>query len=224
MKIEELVDAPQWLRDADTENADVSVQDGQIVWHGGVWRGGVWRGGVWCGGEWRDGIWCSGVWRGGEWCGGVWRGGEWRDGVWCDGEWCGGEWCGGVWRGGVWHGGVWRGVENRLCYMAAALGIVFDQSGYATAYRTTNKDGSGRWFQTFIQEEGEHYYDNVKPPNSGTCVPGIHVTSPFVCHWYGVSGGWQWWEVKFKRENLLDCDGEKARINGGVFRKIERPF
>jgi hypothetical protein len=32
------------------------------------------------------------------------------------------------------------------------------------------------------------------------------------------------WMVTFSREDLLDCDGEKARIAGGFFTRIERPF
>jgi hypothetical protein len=32
------------------------------------------------------------------------------------------------------------------------------------------------------------------------------------------------WRVTFRREDLLDCDGEKARIAGGVFERIETPF
>ena len=64
MKISELKNAPQWLIDADTLNADV-------VWNGDIIQ---WRDGVWCGGEWRGGEWCDGVWCGGVWCGGEWRG------------------------------------------------------------------------------------------------------------------------------------------------------
>ena len=53
MKISELKNAPQWLIDADTLNADV-VWNGDIIqWCDGVWRDGVWCDGVWCGGEWR---------------------------------------------------------------------------------------------------------------------------------------------------------------------------
>ena len=106
MKISELKNAPQWLIDADTLNADV-VWNGDIIqWRGGVWRGGEWRDGVWRDGVWRDGEWCGGEWRDGEWCGG-----EWRDGVWCGGVWCGGVWRGGVWRGGEWRDGVWCGEK-----------------------------------------------------------------------------------------------------------------
>ena len=76
MTINELGEkCPQWLKDADTRDADVEIGPlGVVVWRGGVWRGGEWRGGVWRGGVWRDG-----EWRGGVWHGGVWRGGEFED-------------------------------------------------------------------------------------------------------------------------------------------------
>jgi hypothetical protein len=71
MKIKDLTNAPQWLKDAVVTNEDVEIDEyGRVVWRDGVWRGGVWCGGVWCGGVW---------------CGGVWRDGVWRDGVWRDG-------------------------------------------------------------------------------------------------------------------------------------------
>lgn len=47
---------PQWLQDADTANARVTIVGGLVVWCDGVWRGGVWRGG-----EWRGGEWCGGT-------------------------------------------------------------------------------------------------------------------------------------------------------------------
>jgi len=44
MKISELKNAPKWLIEANTENADVEMDDGIVVWRGGDWRGGTWRG------------------------------------------------------------------------------------------------------------------------------------------------------------------------------------
>lgn len=44
MKISELTNAPQWLLDADTRDADVEIKDGIVIWHGGDWRGGDWWG------------------------------------------------------------------------------------------------------------------------------------------------------------------------------------
>ena len=40
--------APQWLKDAKTENANVEIIDSYpyVIWHDGVWRGGVCRGGA----------------------------------------------------------------------------------------------------------------------------------------------------------------------------------
>ena len=168
MTINELGEkCPQWLKDADTRDADVEIGPlGVVVWRGGVWRGGVWRGGVW------------------------------RD-----------------------------EKTNRLTFMAALCGIVFDSDGVATAYRTTTADGHGRHSKEFVQPEGEYREAGLPPSKSGTCVPGIHVTTAALAYTYfGVDQTAQMWEVKFRREDLLDCDGEKARIAGGVFRKIERPF
>jgi hypothetical protein len=109
--------------------------------------------------------------------------------------------------------------------MSEILGIVFDKDGYATAYRTTQKNGRGRYAKDFIQPEGEWYEEDVAPAGSGTCSKGIHVSSAFIAWTYfGVDPEAQMWEVKFKKEDLLDCDGEKARIRGGVFTKINYPF
>ena len=226
MTIKELGDiAPQWLREAKTDGENVDIVGGAVIWHGGVWHGGEWRGGVWHCGEWCGGVWRGGVWCDGVWCDGVWRGGEWCDGVWCDGVWRGGEWRGGVWRGGEWCGGEWHGGENRLLLMSARCGIVFGADGYATAYRTTAADGRGRHNRNFVQPEGEYYENDASPAGASTCVSGIHVASAATAWTYfGVDKTAQMWEVRFREKDLLDCDGEKARIRGGIFRKIKCPF
>ena len=152
-----------------------------------------------------------------KWLGGVWLGGVWRDGVWR----------GGVWRGGVWHGGEWRDkvTPNRLLYMTSLVGIVFDDSGYARAYRTTNASGQGRHNSSFVQPEGEYYEEDASPAGSGTCVPGIHVTSAArAWTYFGIDPTCQLWAVDFTRDDLLDCDGEKARIRGGTFMRIKTPW
>ncbi len=52
MKISEWPNAPQWLRDARTENADVEISEsGYVTWRGGTWHGGDWWGGDWLGGK-----------------------------------------------------------------------------------------------------------------------------------------------------------------------------
>ena len=71
MKIEELADAPQWLRDAETIDANVEIVRGIVVWRGGTWWGGTWEGGTWRGGTWEDGTWEGGTWEGGTWRGGL---------------------------------------------------------------------------------------------------------------------------------------------------------
>ena len=125
----------------------------------------------------------------------------------------------------IWRGGVWRGGEDRLLYMAAMLGIVFGPDGTAVAYRTTTQDGHGRYTRSFLQPEGEYHESNLPPAGSGMCVPGIHVTTAIRAWSYlGIDPTCQMWEVRFTRQDLLDCDGDKARIVGGTFRKIARPF
>jgi hypothetical protein len=80
-------DWPEWLREADTNNACVTIsENGSVVWYDGVWHDGVWRGGDWYGGLWRGGIWDDGIWHDG-----VWRGGIWRGGLWYGGDWYGGD-------------------------------------------------------------------------------------------------------------------------------------
>jgi len=53
---------PDWLKNADTENAQVQITEyGRVIWHGGVWHDGFWHDGVWRGGVWHDGFWRGGV-------------------------------------------------------------------------------------------------------------------------------------------------------------------
>ena len=241
--ISELKNPPAWLTEAQTEDANVEITaSGRVIWHGGIWHYGVWEGcGVWEGGEWRGGaewrggnwhggVWHGGVWRGGVWYGGDWYRGDWRGGVWYGGDWYrgdwrGGNWDGGDWRGGVGHGGVWRGVENRLDYMAAIVGIVFDAEGLGIAYRSTRSDGHGRHGPEFVQPEGWYFENHLPPSGSGTCVPGIHVSSAATAwSYFGVDPTAQLWRVRIWHEDLLDCDGEKARIRGGYFERVPWPF
>ena len=213
-------DWPDWLKQADTKDAQVEIlHGGGVVWHSGRWQGGKWRGGTWL-----DGIWNEGDWHGGRWNGGIWQGGSWHGGIWQGGEWDNGIWLSGIWRGGLWHGGTWLAAESRIHYMASLAGIAYDGTQYL-GYRVTQRDGRGRYTDTFVQPEGNYYEDDIPPSGSGTCVAGIHVTSAArAWTYFGIDPNAQMWEVRFSREDLLDCDGEKARIRGGVFKKIERPF
>jgi hypothetical protein len=192
MKIKDLVDAPQWLKNAVVEDEDVEIINGVVVW----------RNGTWCNGTWRDGTWYNGIWHNGTWCNGIWHNGIWRNGIWRD-----------------------KNINDRLLFMASKIGIVFNSRGIATAYRTTQKDGSGRHVRDFVQKTGKYYETDLPISGSGTCVCGIHVSSMATAQTYfGVDATAQLWEVKFRREDLLDCDGEKARISGGIFKKIDCPF
>lgn len=192
MKISELPNAPDWLKNAWTENADV-VMDGKLV----VWRGGYFRGG--------------------EFLGGYFRGGDFR----------GGEFLGGQFRGGYFRGGEWKKEEDRLLLFASALGIVPDADGMCRAYRTTYADGSGRYNNTFKQIEGEYFEDDAPfGTDYECCVKGIHVSSAAVAYRYfeATKKNTQLWQVDFHVCDLLACAGEKCRIRGGVFTKIDWPF
>ena len=141
--------------------------------------------------------------------------------------WRNGEWQGGEWQDGVWRDGVWRGDENRLLYHASFCGIHFEDraDSQAVAYRTTRADGTGRYTDTWTQVAGDYRDASAAPAGSGTCVPGIHVTSAArAWTYFGIEPTCQFWRVRFRREDLLDCDGEKARIRGGTFERILRPF
>ncbi|MGL5935294.1 MAG: hypothetical protein ACRCZI_06685 [Cetobacterium sp.] len=195
---------PDWLKIADTRDADVELYNGGVVWHYGTWKGGIWQGG-----EWQGGVWQGGVWQGGIWQGGIWQGGVWQ---------------GGIWQGGIWRRGVWEGEEVRLHYMAALCGIHRLYNGNFVGYRTTRSGGRGRFTRLFIQTEGEHY-ESVPEAGNGTCCAGIHITSSARA-WthFGIDSSCEFWRVEVKPEDLLDCDGEKARIRGGIFKRVPRPF
>ena len=51
--------------DAKTENEDIEIINGSVVWRGGIWHDGNWRGGEWEDGTWRWGTWLGGNWKGG---------------------------------------------------------------------------------------------------------------------------------------------------------------
>jgi len=107
MKISELTNAPEWLLDAITRNADVDIIDDNVVWHKGVWLDGIWQNGIWENGTWRNGIWQNGKWFNGTWKNGTWKNGIWYSGFWLDGVWLSGTWKNGVWKNGVWEDGKW---------------------------------------------------------------------------------------------------------------------
>ena len=80
MKISELVNAPQWLLDADTVNADVRIVDGLVVWSCGDFRGGSFLGGNFLGGNFLGGDFLGGNFLGGNFLGGNFLGGNFRGG------------------------------------------------------------------------------------------------------------------------------------------------
>jgi len=238
---------PEWLQKADTINPKIQIKDGIVHWYGGEWVNGKWPSGVWHNGIWHDGIWrigewLGGEWRGGEWHNGVWRDGKWRSGIWRNGAWLGGKWCGGEWHDGMWfdgewydgewHDGLWYSGEwrdlsiDRLHYMASLAGLSLIDEKIYIGYRITKKNGRGIYNDAFTQLEGYHYEEHIDPMGMGTCTRGIHVASAARALRY--SGRklqqLQLWRVRFSKSDLLDCDGEKARIRGGYFEKVEWPF
>ena len=76
MRIEELENAPQWLLDAYTEDADAEILSGVVYWYDGSWKNGNWHAGTWYGGIWRRGFWHRGIWKDGTWYGGRWKKGH----------------------------------------------------------------------------------------------------------------------------------------------------
>ena len=67
LKIAEDRREPDWLREADIEDAAVEVDyNGNVKWYDGKWHNGDFRIGVWYNGEWYSGIWQNGVWHGGK--------------------------------------------------------------------------------------------------------------------------------------------------------------
>ena len=106
--------APEWLRNAETENASYYVNDeGKFTWLDGIWKNGTWVNGEWEDGRWEngvweDGYWKDGYWKDGTWEDGTWKGGTWEDGTWWDGVWENGEWEDGRWRIGTWEDGTWK--------------------------------------------------------------------------------------------------------------------
>lgn len=207
---------PEWLKNAKTENALVTIENGIVIWRGGDWHDGVWHDGDWHDGVWRDGVWHGGVWHGGVWCGGVWYSGVWYSGVWC----------GGVWRDGVWRDGVWRdNTINRIEYMTALSGVAFDGT-YYIGYRVTRKDGYGLYNSRYKQKSGIVFEKNYELKGAGVCCAGLHINNAATAWNYfnHPKNDLQLWRVKVKPEHILDSDGQKVRIRGGIFQKVEKPF
>ena len=86
VKKTEITNCPKWLLDAETEDENVVVIDGIVVWISGTWKGGTWESGTWKGGTWRYGTWNDGTWKGGTWNDGTWKGGTWKGGTWRNGS------------------------------------------------------------------------------------------------------------------------------------------
>ena len=66
---------PRWLKAARTNDAQVAIVDGAVVWKGGNEEGGTWKRGLWLNGTWEAGTCENGTWFGGDGEGGTWAGG-----------------------------------------------------------------------------------------------------------------------------------------------------
>jgi hypothetical protein len=102
---------PRWLKAAQTENAEIEILDGRVIWWGGTFHDGIWVDGDWLGGGFRDGIWLNGNFMQGVWFQGDWRKGYFGRCIWNDGIFRSGHFEG-WWRGGVWRGGEFNGVGH----------------------------------------------------------------------------------------------------------------
>ena len=65
MRIDELTNAPKWLLEADTINADVDIVDGVVVWRDGEWLQGIFEEGIWAYGQFYGGVF-KGDWECGQ--------------------------------------------------------------------------------------------------------------------------------------------------------------
>jgi uncharacterized protein YjbI with pentapeptide repeats len=110
MKISELKNAPEWLLNANTENADVEIDHfGAVIWKSGDFLWGDFRGGNFRGGNFRGGDFLGGNFLGGYFLGGNFLGGNFLGGNFLCGNFRGGNFRGGDFRGGNFLGGNFLG-------------------------------------------------------------------------------------------------------------------
>ncbi len=109
MRISELKNCPEWLRDAITVDADVDIVNGYVIWRGGDFLGGNFRGGNFLGGDFLGGDFLGGNFLGGNFLGGDFCGGDFCGGNFRGGDFRGGDFCGGNFRGGDFLGGNFLG-------------------------------------------------------------------------------------------------------------------
>jgi uncharacterized protein YjbI with pentapeptide repeats len=122
-----MTNAPQWLLDAKTENAEVDVTtSGWVTWNSGDFLGGDFWGGNFLGGNFLGGNFRGGNFRGGDFWGGNFRGGNFLGGDFLGGNFLGGDFWGGNFRGGNFLGGNFRGGSvkgNAALKLRAHVGL-----------------------------------------------------------------------------------------------------
>jgi len=72
-------DIPNWFAKAHKDAADYSLDDGEIIWWGGIFSG-LWEFGEWHSGKFAKGLWLDGYWYGGQWEDSIWVAGKWKNG------------------------------------------------------------------------------------------------------------------------------------------------
>jgi hypothetical protein len=156
MKITELKNAPEWLKNAVVENENVEIDIyGNIIWKSGIWKSGTWESGTWVSGTWESGIWKLGLWESGTWESGLWKSGTWVDGTWKSGTWKLGTWKSGTWEYGTWESGTWeygtwKGGESALKSKYTPF-INFDLS-VSIGCKTMTIEDWVEWFENSTEE------------------------------------------------------------------------
>jgi hypothetical protein len=105
------------------------------------------------------------------------------------------------------------------------IGVVFDlATGEGTAYRTVRSDMRGRYTRTFVQTLGEVTIPNADT-GPGTCKSGLHVASAATAWTYfGIDPTARLIRCRFRREDVCDCDGQKARLRRAICDEIPWPW
>ena len=75
--IEEILvkEGMSWFINSETSDAKLEIQNGTLIFNGGIWYNGVWKFGAFRAGEWRYGVWENGVWFNGTWFNGTFKDG-----------------------------------------------------------------------------------------------------------------------------------------------------
>jgi len=225
----------------------------QGTWHDGNFNGeifiGTWNKGTFSKGVCQDSNWYNGTFEGSKFLKGFWFGGHFFQGEFVDSNFYYGSFDRmGVFINSQFHAGEFYGTFksgnlnpafcifaattkwedeglDKLSTLAAISGVLFDDKGFGIAYRKTRAGGHGCYNPRYVQEEGEFEITDAAPKGSGTCREGLHACGPLLAlTYFEPSPGDILWEVKFHKDDLLDCDGQKLRLKKGTARKVPWSF